>query len=92
MQLSAITALPVPWGLVLGSIVYVTLVAWTVVDIARRCMVASRYTISAAMAAPARLAAGSRAMPATIASMAPSDAPAETPSVNGVASGLRSIA
>ena len=49
--------------------------------------------------APARLASGTAEngpalsdAPKTIASMAPSDAPADTPSVNGVASGLRSSA
>src|SRR5688572_5735634 len=66
----------------------------TDVDIARRYGVASQYTMADARAAPARLASGTgengptaAAAPKMIASMAPSDAPAETPSVNGVASG-----
>ena len=43
-------------------------------------------------AAPARAARSAASRRSMIASIAPSDAPAETPSVNGVASGLRSIA
>ena len=71
----------------------------TVVDIARFCIVASRYMMAAAIPAPARLASGTAGIapalmvaPKTMASIAPSDAPAETPSVYGVASASRSIA
>ncbi len=62
-------------------------------------MRASAYTIATAPSAPAKLASGTALTPATasgvpkvIASIAPSAAPADTPSVNGVASGLRSSA
>jgi hypothetical protein len=71
----------------------------TDVDIACPCLVASQYTTAVAAAAPARLAMGTvesgpsvSAPPRTITSMAPRDAPADTPRVKGVASGLRSIA
>ncbi len=71
----------------------------TDVEIACPCLVASQYTTPVAAAAPARLAAGTvengpsvSTPPKMIMSIAPSDAPADTPSVKGVASGLRSIA
>ena len=59
----------------------------------------NRADAGVAADAPAKLAAGTGAigprvieLPKMITSIAPSDAPAETPRVNGVASGLRSIA
>ena len=55
--------------------------------------------MAVATSEPAKLASGIDVIPSTLnsslivtASIAPSDAPAETPSVNGVASGLRSSA
>src|SRR5262245_58550037 len=71
----------------------------TDVDIACPWRVASQYTTAVAAAAPAKLAAETvengpivKVPPNTITTIAPSDAPADTPSVNGVASGFRSKA
>ena len=71
----------------------------TDVEIAWPCLVASQYTTAVAAAAPTRLAAGTvdngpnaSVPPKMITSMAPSEAPADTPSVNGVASGFRNMA
>ncbi len=71
----------------------------TEVDIARRVELASRYTTVMADSAPASEASGTGASgpirmsaPNVMARMAPSAAPAETPSVSGAASGFRKSA
>ena len=71
----------------------------TLVENPRCRAAASRYTIATAARAPAKLAAGTaaqlaaaRAPPTVRTSIAPSAAPADMPSVKGVASGLRNSA
>ena len=71
----------------------------TIVDVPRRLAADSPYTISRAPSDPTKVANGTAEMPSSetsrsnvIAIIAPSDAPAETPSVSGDANGLRSSA